>query len=96
MNATSGVGRITGSAVYDETGRTLGSIGDLTIEKAEGTIRAVTVLFGGVLGIAATRRELPWHSLSYEPTLDGYVVKAAWLQDEESQAALEMAPVAPA
>jgi sporulation protein YlmC with PRC-barrel domain len=66
--------RVEGTAVYNKAGDKLGSIDELMIDKASGQVRYAVLEFGGFLGIGTDRYPLPWHSLTYDTHLDGYVV----------------------
>lgn len=67
-------GRVAGTAVYDMRGERLGHIDDLMIDKPSGRIAYAVLSFGGFLGFGDKHHPLPWHSLRYDVTKDGYVV----------------------
>ena len=66
--------RIEGTSVYDTSGEKLGSIDTLMIDKLSGQVRYAVLEFGGFLGMGTDRYPLPWSTLKYDTTLDGYVV----------------------
>lgn len=66
--------RVEGTAVYNTAGEKLGSIDSLMIEKRSGQVRYAVLEFGGFLGMGTDRYPLPWNTLKYDTTQDGYVV----------------------
>ncbi|MET0520009.1 MAG: PRC-barrel domain-containing protein [Burkholderiaceae bacterium] len=66
--------KVEGTAVYNSQGEKMGAIDDLIIDKYTGRVRYAALEFGGFLGIGTDRYPLPWSLLSYDTTLDGYVV----------------------
>lgn len=66
--------RVEGTPVYSSSGDKLGSIDYLVIDKRSGNVRYAVLEFGGFLGIGTDRYPLPWSSLKYDMSLDGYVV----------------------
>ena len=65
---------VEGTAVYNPAGDKLGSIDCVMIDKLSGQVRYAVLEFGGFLGIGTDRYPLPWSTLKYDTTLDGYVV----------------------
>ena len=66
--------RVEGTAVYNTAGDKLGSIDTLMIDKQSGQVRYAVLEFGGFLGMGTDRYPLPWGTLKYSTTHDGYVV----------------------
>lgn len=66
--------RVEGTAVYNHSREKLGSIDTLMIDKHSGQIRYAVLEFGGFLGMGTDRYPLPWGSLKYDTSQDGYVV----------------------
>ena len=66
--------RVEGTAVYNKAGERLGSIDDLMIDKRSGQVRFAVLEFGGFLGVGTDRYPVPWDLLSYDPSINGYVV----------------------
>jgi hypothetical protein len=65
--------KVEGSTVYGADNTKIGSIERLMIEKVSGKVSYAVLSFGGFLGIGDDHYPLPWHSLSYDTGLDGYV-----------------------
>jgi sporulation protein YlmC with PRC-barrel domain len=66
--------RVEGTKVFNTSGDKLGSIDDLMIDKRSGQVRYAVLEFGGFLGMGTDRYPLPWQTLKYDTSLDGYVV----------------------
>jgi sporulation protein YlmC with PRC-barrel domain len=66
--------KVEGTTVYNEAGDKLGSIDDLMIDKLSGHVRYAVLEFGGFLGMGTDRYPLPWHLLTYDVAMEGYVV----------------------
>ena len=66
--------RVTGTAVFNPAGDSLGSIDYLVIDKRSGIVRHAVLEFGGIFGMGADRYPLPWSMLHYDLEKDGYVV----------------------
>ncbi|HWX48694.1 MAG TPA: PRC-barrel domain-containing protein [Roseomonas sp.] len=66
--------RVEGTAVYDPSGKRLGSIQTLMIDKISGMVEYAVLSFGGFLGIGSSHYPLPWNKLRYDIGLSGYVV----------------------
>ena len=63
---------IEGTAVFDVTGKRIGSIKRLVIEKLTGHVAYAVTTFGGFLGLGSEIRTIPWEQLHYDTTLHGY------------------------
>jgi hypothetical protein len=66
--------KVTGTAVYDLAGDSLGSVYDVILSKATGRTEYAIMSFGGFLGMGKSYHPLPWHVLTYSPEKDGYMV----------------------
>jgi len=67
-------GQVQGAAVYSLSGKELGTLKDVMIDKASGRIAYAVLSFGGFLGFGDRYHPLPWERLRYNTELDGYVV----------------------
>lgn len=67
--------KVEGTAVYDLTGQRLGSIYNFMVDKRTGQVEYAVMSFGGFLGIGDDYYPLPWKSLKYDTSLEGYVVE---------------------
>ena len=66
--------KVEGTAVYDRQGEKLGSIDSVMIDKISGKVAYAVMSFGGFLGIGDRYHPLPWHVLTYDTAMGGYVV----------------------
>ncbi|MFC3126242.1 PRC-barrel domain-containing protein [Pseudoroseomonas globiformis] len=66
--------RVEGTAIYDPSGRRLGAVQNLMIDKVSGRVEYAVISFGGFLGLGASHYPLPWSKLRYDIGLSGYVV----------------------
>jgi sporulation protein YlmC with PRC-barrel domain len=66
--------KVLGTNVYDLSGKKIGEIQDVVLDKQSNNIMFAIVSFGGFLGIAEQYHPMPWSTLDYEPDLGGYVV----------------------
>jgi hypothetical protein len=64
--------QIHGTAVYDATGKRIGTIRRLVIEKVSGHVVYAVTAFGGFLGVGADIHTIPWERLHYDTALGGY------------------------
>ena len=76
---------VTGTEVYDMSGENLGHIDHVMIDKVSGKIAYAVMNFGSFLKMGGEERPLPWGSLSYDTSKNGYVIS-------KSKADLEGAP----
>lgn len=63
---------VEGTVVYDPTGKEIGKIDHLMIDKQSGQICYVVMSFGGFLGLGHSHYPLPWSSFAYNKQLEGY------------------------
>jgi hypothetical protein len=66
--------KVEGTAVYNRSGDTLGSVHTLMIDKTSGHVTYAVMSFGGFLGIGDRYHPLPWEVLTYDTGQGGYVV----------------------
>ena len=76
--------RVEGTAVLKPTGEKIGSVERVMIEKVSGRVAYAVMAFGGFLGLGHRHFTLPWSKLTYDETLDGYVVN---ISEEQLKAA---------
>ena len=66
--------KVEGTAVYDRKGERLGSVYNFMVGKRSGQVAYAVMSFGGWLGMGESYHPLPWHTLTYDTDLGGYVV----------------------
>jgi sporulation protein YlmC with PRC-barrel domain len=66
--------RVKGADVFDATGKSIGHVRDLSIDKASGQVLYALVSFGGFLGIGDRYHAVPWSMMHYDVSMDGYIV----------------------
>jgi len=66
--------RVTGTKVRDESGRDVGEVKDVVLDKTSNNIMFAVVSFGGFLGIGEKYHSIPWSLLDYSKDEGGYVV----------------------
>src|SRR4030081_3577849 len=66
--------KVEGTPVYNPKGERLGKVHHLMIDKYTGQVAYAVMSFGGFLGIGEKYNPLPWHRLTYDTRLGGYVV----------------------
>ena len=66
--------KVNGTNVYNLRGEKLGHVEDIMLDKASGRARYAVMSFGGCLGIGDKHWPLPWSSLNYDTSKDGFVV----------------------
>jgi sporulation protein YlmC with PRC-barrel domain len=67
-------GKAIGTDVYDRSGKKIGEVKDIVLEKTSNSILFAVVSFGGLLGIGEKYHPVPWAELDYDPKMGGYVV----------------------
>ncbi|HEY1725516.1 MAG TPA: PRC-barrel domain-containing protein [Steroidobacteraceae bacterium] len=68
--------KVIGTSVKNRTGKKLGEIEDIVLDKQSNNIMFAIVSFGGFLGMAEKYHPLPWPSLTYDEREGSYVVDA--------------------
>jgi sporulation protein YlmC with PRC-barrel domain len=66
--------KVIGTNVKDTSGRKIGSIEDVVLDKQSNSIMFAVVGFGGFLGMAEKYHPIPWSALDYDPGENSYVV----------------------
>jgi len=66
--------RVTGTNVYNTAGEKLGHVEQVMLDTNSGRVAFALMSFGGFLGIGAHYHPLPWSSLKYDSTKEGYIV----------------------
>ena len=77
-------GKAIGTDVYDRSGKKIGEVKDIVLDKTSNNILFAAVGFGGVLGVGEKYHPVPWSELDYDPSLGGYVV--AFTEDQLKKA----------
>jgi sporulation protein YlmC with PRC-barrel domain len=67
-------GKAIGTNVYDLSGKKIGEVKDIVLEKTSNSILFAVVSFGGVLGMGEKYHPVPWSELDYDPDQGGYRV----------------------
>ncbi len=66
--------KVIGTTVNDRSGRKIGQVEDVVLDKKSNNIMFAIVSFGGLLGMNAKYRPIPWASLDYDESQNAYVV----------------------
>jgi sporulation protein YlmC with PRC-barrel domain len=66
--------KVIGTNVKDTSGKKIGEVEDLVLDKQSNRILFAVVGFGGFLGLAEKYHPIPWSSLEYEEDEGAYVV----------------------
>src|SRR5579862_7141965 len=66
--------KVLGTAVKDRSGKKIGEVEDVMLDKTSNNILFAVVSFGGFLGMAEKYHPIPWSSLKYDQDDDAYVV----------------------
>ena len=64
---------VNGTDVYGASSEKIGHIDHLMIDKQSGRVAYAVMHFGGFLGMGEEPHPVPWNSLTYDPSLGGYV-----------------------
>jgi len=67
-------GKAIGTNVFDQSGKKIGEVKDIVLEKTSNNILFAVVSFGGVLGMGEKYHPVPWSELDYDPQRGGYTV----------------------
>ena len=59
--------------VYDPRANKIGAIDHLMIDKVSGRISYAVMSFGGFMGLGHSHYPIPWNSLKYDTSVEGYV-----------------------
>lgn len=66
--------KVEGTRVYSRDGERLGRVENVMIEKRSGRVEYAVLSFGGALGVGDRHFPIPWHMLTYDEDLGGYMV----------------------
>jgi sporulation protein YlmC with PRC-barrel domain len=66
--------KVIGTNVKDPTGRKIGEIEDVILDKGSNSVLFAVIGFGGFLGMAEKYHPIPWSSLDYDESEGSYVV----------------------
>lgn len=66
--------KVVGTKVQDTSGRKIGQVEDIILDKQSNRIMFAVLSFGGFLGMAEKYHPLPWASLTYDENQNAYVV----------------------
>ena len=66
--------KVIGTDVKDATGKSIGKVEDIVLDKMSNNILFAVVGFGGFLGICEKYHPVPWSILDYDEREGGYVV----------------------
>jgi sporulation protein YlmC with PRC-barrel domain len=64
--------RVEGTDVLDPSGKHIGTIQRLVIDKVSGRVVYTVASFGGFLGLGGDEYTIPWNKLNYNPDRGGY------------------------
>jgi sporulation protein YlmC with PRC-barrel domain len=64
--------RVEGTDVYDRSGKRIGTVERVMIDKISGRVAYAVMSFGGFFGVGADEYAVPWSMLDYDPSLGGY------------------------
>src|SRR5437764_13631402 len=67
-----GSDKVEGTTVYGANDQKIGSIERVMIDKISGKVSYAVLSFGGFLGIGDEHYPLPWQSLQYDTSVEGY------------------------
>jgi hypothetical protein len=79
-----GAGKVKGTNVFNAAGEKLGTVDDIMIDKIGGRAIYAIMSFGGFLGMGEKYHPLPWSTLNYDTSKEGYVVKLDKKQLQEA------------
>lgn len=65
--------RVEGTEVFDPSGKHIGAIKRLLIDKMSGRVVYTVASFGGFLGMGGDEYTIPWNKLTYATNLGGYM-----------------------
>jgi sporulation protein YlmC with PRC-barrel domain len=66
--------KVCGTSVHDKSGKKIGEVEDVMLDKLSNNILFAVVSFGGFLGMAEKYHPIPWSALKYDKAEDSYVV----------------------
>ncbi|HKT71427.1 MAG TPA: PRC-barrel domain-containing protein [Steroidobacteraceae bacterium] len=66
--------KVLGTKVTDRSGKKIGEVEDVMLDKGSNSIIFAVIGFGGFLGIAEKYHPIPWAALNYDESQGAYVV----------------------
>ena len=66
--------KVLGTNVTDRSGKKIGEVEDVVLDKQSNSILFAVIGFGGFLGIAEKYHPVPWTALDYDESQSSYVV----------------------
>ena len=66
--------KVIGTTVKDTTGKKIGEIEDVILDKMSNNIMFAVVGFGGFLGMSEKYHPIPWSALDYDKGENAYIV----------------------
>ena len=66
--------KVIGSNVTDRSGKKIGQVEDVVLDKQSNNIMFAVVGFGGFLGMGEKYHPIPWSALDYDDARQSYVV----------------------
>lgn len=66
--------KVIGTNVYDAEGSSVGEVEKLVLGKRSGKVSYAVLSFGGFLGIGTDYYPVPWQTLTYDESLNGFRV----------------------
>jgi sporulation protein YlmC with PRC-barrel domain len=63
---------VEGTEVYDPSGKHIGEVDHLMIDKMSGRVAYAVISFGGFMGLGHSHYPLPWNALTYDTKLGGF------------------------
>ena len=66
--------KVEGTAVFSREGERLGKIDSFMVDKYSGRVAYAVLSFGGTMGFGESLFPLPWSSLTYDESKDGYAL----------------------
>src|ERR1700758_3097562 len=79
--------KVLGTNVKDPTGKKIGEVEDVVLDKESNNIMFAVVGFGGFLGVAEKYHPIPWSALEFDADENAYVVNYTKEQLEGAPAA---------
>ncbi|MBQ0819812.1 PRC-barrel domain-containing protein [Microvirga sp. HBU67558] len=67
--------RVEGTAAYDRSGKRIGTVERVMIDKISGHVAYAVMSFGGFFGVGADEYAVPWRMLDYDTSLGGYRIQ---------------------
>lgn len=81
--------RVVGEPVFSASGKKLGKIEDLMIEKLSGKALYALMSFDGFLGMGQKYYPVPWSMLDYNAAIDAFVIPLTHAQIESAHAIVD-------